>query len=533
MKNRKGFLLVGVLFAFLFLLIVVPVMVKWIQSDTKISVKDQKASMAFSLAEAAIDRGYWKVKGSTATFDQITNGTVIGGYNFDSTYTDIYGGTYRIKIASGPSLGQVTIYGEGRDLGKNETRALQAIFTNTSVPGAILAGGNMTQTSGSIIHWGPIMAQGNITVATGSPHYPRKLAMQTVKPLDSTGDTNPPNTDSLEWWSNYNVPELPVFDFETMKASAAATGTLDCQGGLRTCVGSACASGSNCTCVANRWTGSACTDSGSNCSCSGSGAAKVCTGTGCTGPAGVNCVNTPKTCTGADCADAGSNCDCSNAMQCCRSTVYGGAITCDYSGSDTPCSGCIVYDLFDQTASRDKDYTWYWRNNVTWRGYTGIRGTVVAMGDLTILAQPGSYYDDRYCRSNHSTGSLPASPGCTVPVPPLAWGEYKKIDTASTNQYPGDLGLSSSTLTYKIGTSSTESGSSGGDLAVYGFLYVRGNFSAAGAADIYGALWVVGNVTNADNTMVFYNAQLKVPTLNVMLTKESWMETKPSGAVWP
>ena len=41
MKKRDGFLLVGVMLLFLFLLIIVPVMLKWVQDDTKISVKDQ------------------------------------------------------------------------------------------------------------------------------------------------------------------------------------------------------------------------------------------------------------------------------------------------------------------------------------------------------------------------------------------------------------------------------------------------------------------------------------------------------------
>ena len=535
MKNRKGFILVGVLFAFLFLMLVVPVMVKWIQNDTKISVKDQKASQAFSLAEAAVDRGYWKVKSSTNTFAQVSLGVPFSGYNYDAIYHDINGGSYRIKITSGPGVDQVTIYGEGRGLDGSETRAIQAVYTNTSVPGAILSAGTLNAANGSVVHWGPMMSKGDMTVtvlATADTHFPRKLSMGVVHPFDNSTDL--PNTDSLEWWSNYNVPELPIFDFTTMKASAAATNTLDCKDGMRVCTGTGCTDpGSNCACAANHWDGSGCVDSGSNCSCTGSGATKKCTGTGCTGPAGVNCVNTPNTCTGSGCGVTRTNCVCVNPRQCCRSATYGGPIDCYNTGADVPCTDCIINDMYDQIPDRDMDYTWFWRNNVTWQGYTGTKGTIVVQGNLLISSYPTTGYDDRYCRGG--SGQNPGNSRCTVSVPPNAWREYQKFDTNATNEYPGDLGKSSNTLTYTIGTNADENALSGGDLGVYGFLYVKGNFGRYGASDIYGSMWVEGNVFSGvgDNTMVFYNSKLKVPTLNVVLTQDSWQEIKPSALAWP
>ncbi len=563
MKNRKGFLLVGVLFAFLFLMIIVPVMVKWVQNDTKISVKDQKSSFAFSLAEAAVDRGYWKVKGSTSTFDIAMTGGVLYGYNNDVKYTDISGGNYRVRISSGPGTDQVTIIGEGRDWQNKETRAIQAVFTNTSVPGAIIAGGAMNASGSSVVHWGPIMSMGDITVTQGAltNGYPRKLSRQTVKPFDSTNDTNPPNTDSLEWWSNYNVPELPVFDFTTMRSSAAATGTLNCQQVSYTSytytanpefTGTACTDsdgfGGNCTCTTNYWLGKNCTDSdggSSDCVCTNIGHnSGVCSGSACTGPAGSKCVNYPRVCTGSACTGpVGGNCvDLTtisttsvsvNEMECCHSAVLGGPVTCDYGG--TGCTDCSVLDLYNQTALRDKDYTWYWDNNASWTGGNGLRGTIVVRGNLGI--DGGDYY----CS------------GCTVKVPPQAWEEYQKYDTSTTNQYPGDTGLQSNAATYTFGSNAsstcsgipslvakgelwrTPCGSSGlgADLGVYGFLYVGGNFTRTGDSDIYGAMWVVGDVTGSGNTMLFYNSNLKLPTLNVVLTKESWQEQKPSATVWP
>lgn len=522
MKRKKGFLLVGVLFAFLFLMIVVPVMVKWVQNDTRLAVKDQKSSMAFSLAEAAVDRGYWKIKGSTSTFNQASIGGTILGYNFDAVYTDISGGKYRIKISSGPGEDQITILGEGRDLQNKETRSIKAVYLNTTVPGAILSGGNLSADSASVVHWGPIMARGNMSFTGTIPDYPRKLARGTVFGRDPTGDTNPPNNDSNgDWQSAYNVPELPVFDFETLRSSAAATHTQDCQN-VRTVTYTPydiwTPNPLNCTYVQSHVTktvANSCTSShsfkkGSN-SCT-SGTSGTCSVT----------------------STALSTSTSYGPMQCCDdSGVYGGPVTCAYGTA--PCENCIVNDLYD-SPYRDKDYTWYWSHNVTWQGYTGTRGTIIVRDSMVISSYPTTDYDDRYCRGG--TGASPGSTKCTVNVPPKAYLEYSKIDTSAGTadpDYPGDKGLRSNVATYAIGTMSgaMDASGSGGDLGIYGFLYVGGSLARYGAADIYGAAWVVGNISGEGNTMIFFNSKLKVPTLNVMLEKESWLETKPSTAAWP
>jgi len=639
MTNRKGFLLVGVMIIFLLLLLIVPVMVKFVQYDTKISVKDQKSTIAFSLAEAAVDRGYWKVKNSTTTFAQVMTGGTLPGYHFDTAYTEISGGSYRINITSGPLADQITVYGEGRDSFKKEFRAIKAVYNNSSVPGAILSGGKLTADAGSTVHWGPIMAKGDITVSTGTDHsgnnlrtyYPRKLSQGTVRPLDPTGDTNPPNTDNLEWWSNYNVPELPVFDLTAMRSSAAATGTLDCRdvyhvtytttttiigytvspttcdgvasqtcscdgsghfgcnsrcsGSCSSSVASYSPSPATCGTVSCSCSGStfkctgattSCKNSGScshgnpspttcaasspsNCSCNSSGVFS-CSGAcapGTCNPSSYNYTPVPTSCNYTIPGSETCSCNGSGTFNCGSATctgscteidnyavngttnsisigccsVSGGVESCAYE-NPTPnhCTNCVVTDLYD-SAYRDKDYTWYWDKNVTWQGYTGTRGTIVAVADMMISSYPAATADDRYCRGG--TGAHPGSTKCTVAVPKDAWKEYQEFDTTKTDEYPGDLGKSSSTLTYAIGTSDTESGGSGGDLGIYGFLYVGGNLARYGASDIYGAVWVKGDVSGTGNTMVFYNAKLKVPTLNVVLMLDSWKETPPSAAAWP
>jgi len=556
MKKRKGFLLVGVLFAFLLLLIIVPVMVKWVQDDTRLSVKDQKSSLAFGLAEAAVDRGFWKVKGSTATFAQAMAGTQLAGYNFDVSYRDIPGGSYRIKISSGPGEDEITVYGEGKDLLSKETRAIKAIYLNTSVPGPMLSGSSITVNSDSSVHWGPIMSVRDITGPSTAVHYPRKLSRQVVKAPSGASysyDINgmdPPNTDSKEWWSNYNVPDLPVFDFDTMRSSAAATSTLNCQDGSSTtyttnnvltgytpspatCTGSA-----NATCACPRVGGVrtfGCAPATCSGSCSGSTPSKAT----CSYSTTVNCsCNGSGTfnCSGACSGSCTANYTTSITttvitpyMRCCHSDAYG-IITCDYGDIDADYTG-IVTNLFNQTngydqpARRDMDYTWFWDHNSTWKGYTGIKGTVIIRGSL----ETSSGGDDRYCRSNTTTNTLPANPGCVLKVPAMAWKEYQY----PVSNWPARISASSNSATYVLGSNSVESGDSGGDLGVYGFLYIGQDAKLFGAADVYGSMWVGGSIAAGGNNMTFYNANLKVPTLNVVLQKESWIETKPSSQSWP
>ncbi|MDX6771088.1 MAG: hypothetical protein SF051_16270 [Elusimicrobiota bacterium] len=231
--GRSGQVLAGVVMLLLLLMIIVPAMVKWVQEDTKMAVKDSKASHAFALAEAAVDRGMWKLKSTTTTWENAVSAIQIPGYQFDVTYNDVSSGTYRINFSSGLYAGVpvVMVWGEGRDEHRKETRSIQVVYQNTSAPGAIISGAALTESGQAISHWGPVMAWNNInrTGTAYNRHYPRALSKQSVLPYDTNGVT-PPNTDNLEWWSSYDVPELPQFDFAAMKSSAQATNTYNCNG---------------------------------------------------------------------------------------------------------------------------------------------------------------------------------------------------------------------------------------------------------------------------------------------------------------
>lgn len=235
-SGRRGQILAGVVMIVMILLIIVPAMVAWIQQDTRLSVKDRKTTIAFNLAEAGVDRAYWKLKSSTSTWAAARVGVVITGYNFDQTYTDVSGGAYRISITSGPAPDQVQVVAEGRDQQGKEKRSIQVQYTNSAIPGGLVSGGVISEGGTSIVHWGPMLAMNNITLSgsAATRYYPRKLSKQAVigtagNPRDTNGVT-PPNTDGKEWWSAYDVPELPIFDFAALRSSASATGTLNCDG---------------------------------------------------------------------------------------------------------------------------------------------------------------------------------------------------------------------------------------------------------------------------------------------------------------
>ncbi|MEF3279829.1 MAG: hypothetical protein K6357_02530 [Elusimicrobiota bacterium] len=481
--KRKAFILPMLVTAIVIFFIIVPVILNWVTTDTKSTIREQKKSIALNLAEAAVERGYWKIKSSTKTFESIMMGNNISGYVFDTVYTDISGGSYRVLVASGSVAREVIIIGEGRDDSTQEIRAIKAVYQNQSISGAMLSGSKINPSGKTTIHWGSIMSWGEINLSAGAAnvYFPRKFSKQLVKPRDHS--LNPPNTDNLEWWSAYDVPELPMFDFATIRASAAANGTLNC-GSAKNLKPLTPSSSNNYLMV---------------CNCSG------------------------------------------NTNKCCADQ-----------------NKCYVRHIY-----ADRRYNqgllWYWDEGKTvYLKHTGVKGSFFVRGNLRIDGDDcyGPWYKtygyDPY-GGYHLCGKGPASedgPGAlNVSVPPNAWREYAKIDTSATNQYPGDLGLSSSSIVYQIGACNKayyyqcndgsceqgcERGATGDDIGLYGFLYVGGRLEIYGAFDIYGAIWVVGDINtgSGNNASIFFDENLDLPTLNVVLIKKSWEEITPSKLAW-
>ena len=256
----------------------------------------------------------------------------------------------------------------------------------------------------------------------------------------------PTNTDNLEWWSGYPVPDLPVLDFAVLRASAVATNTINCNG--------------NWNATANQ----------------------------------VICNATLSSC-----------------------------VNCVMNLVKSPSTPDHNYDN-----RYNKNYVWYWDNNVNVLN-PGVKGTFIVRGNLSTTGN--DWYGPYGIYNNH----------VNVPVPTNAWLEYQKMDNSSANQYPADNGLQKVTANYIIGAAGDAiecacpggCSCSGEDLGFYGFIYVGGNVNFQGDADVFGAIWVVGSWTANGNNLVFYDDNLLLPMLNVVLVRQSWKEVGPSATAWP
>lgn len=470
LQKKSGFALPAVLGILLVLMILLPGLVTYIQRESKQTIRDSRRTLAFNLAEAAVERGMWKLKSSTSTFNEAKLGIIIPGFNMDTSYGDIPNGLYRIKFSSGPGTREVTVIGEGKDLGSNETRAISAVFQNQNFPSAILTGGIITWANAFTVHWGPVMAQNNINITDASAaqdYFPRKFSRQVVTCVSKgyARDTNgldPPNTDNVEWWSDYPVPEIPILDFTAIRSSAEATGTLNVFG---------CSKMASFPAAKKWW--------------------------------GKNACNL-----------GGKNHDNLNHFQ----------------------------NSWNHPLAR-KQYIWYWDapsaggpvfskgGDVQFTGSTGneghgIWGSVIVRGNLI------NHAGDNYAY--------------TGDVPSRAWEEYKRIekavyDTTTKNQYPADDGYQKNRSTFKFGSETWTNGhnpppAGNTDIGIRGLFYVGGNFDIQGPADVNGVLWVVGNIgkaVGAERTIIFYDENLDLPTLNVVLVRRSWNETTPSSYAWP
>ena len=457
-KRSAGQVLVVVLLGLAMLAILIPALVTYVRNEANWTVKDRKSTIAFHLAEAGIDRGIWKVKESTSTFNSALTGVVIPNYNFDKAFSDIDGGVYRIRFVPGPGSREITVYAEGKETDNNNVRALKCVVKNQSIPGAIISGGVISYQNDFEAHWGPIMSQANIDIKGNATkmYFPRKYSRQVVTsntgsyPRDTNGLT-PPNTDGKEWWSDYNVPEFPVLDFAAMKAEAINTNTYNVYGCRK-------AGGTN----NSPWTSLKCN----------------------------------------------SNYLAHNTRHLCNA---------------------------DRHSLSKGGYTWYYDNNLVLSGGAaadgcGIVGNLIVRGDLYIDCGDNYYF--------------------TGPIPSDAWMEYTKItktqgDTVTPNEYPGDNGLRTNRATFQFGNETWANDPAGDeppyyntDVGVKGFIYVGGNLYLNGIMDVCGAIWVRNNVVRypgagSEPILVFFDDSLVIPTMNVVLKRQSWEETSPSSTTWP
>lgn len=221
-------LVMGVL---LFLLIVIPLLDRYVRNEAKWSVKEKRSTTAFHLAEAGLDRAVWMLNANSAYWDHASTGTVFAGYNNDKTYADLPGGSYRVRISSGSQTKQVKITATGRDSDSKELRAIEALYKAESLNAAIQAP-SLQFNSSFKVFWGPYMSLSNIALNSSADQlYPRKYARGSITSSSSYGDRDnnatPDNTDCLEYWAyndkncgSFGVPDMPRIDIEWYRAQS-------------------------------------------------------------------------------------------------------------------------------------------------------------------------------------------------------------------------------------------------------------------------------------------------------------------------
>lgn len=224
MNSKRGQVLLGAMVLLLALAVFVPILVQFVQTESRHMVKGEKNTQAFQLAEAAIERGYQNLILSTTTWAMASSGTVVTGFDFDQTYISPSGGEYQIGYSTGAGS-SVYVTGVGRDRDRKEIRAIKAQYVgNGDLGNSIYSGGQVSVHGSANIEWGPVFSRTDIT--TGGAKWPRFYSTGKIDPLD----TNPsvPNSDNLQYWAYYsNMPNFPTIDLNYYKTKAQ---TLDSGG---------------------------------------------------------------------------------------------------------------------------------------------------------------------------------------------------------------------------------------------------------------------------------------------------------------
>jgi Tfp pilus assembly protein PilX len=217
-SGDSGQVLVGAITALLIIAIFMPLIVKYVQQESRWAIKQRQTTNAFHLAEAGIDRGIWKLTESDQNWEDAKSGVAIAGYADDVEYADMSGGKYKIKFSSGPDDTKVTIIAKGRDSTTNEMRAIEAVYTKAAIQAGLNVEGGLQYKPNLHVHWGPVVTYTSIDQSP-SDYYPRKFSKGQIVGRDTVNDSN--NTDNVEYWAFYpDLGDAPEVDLDYYKSVA-------------------------------------------------------------------------------------------------------------------------------------------------------------------------------------------------------------------------------------------------------------------------------------------------------------------------
>lgn len=242
-RGRGGQTLVAAVLMATAALVIVPLLVFSVQNEARWTVKQDRSTLAYHLAEAGQDRAVAFLAASDESWSQALAGTPAPGYAGDVQYSDVAGGLYTISLSSGPLADQVTVLTKGRDAGSKEVRAIQAVYgadksvvADAPLLSGFIAQGPVGYQSTMHVYWGAITSYTGLTVSgTPPPYHPLKISKGSISPWDAS--PTPPNADPSKGYSAYD-PTLttpPQLDFDRYRALAKATVLPDPQlsGGSR------------------------------------------------------------------------------------------------------------------------------------------------------------------------------------------------------------------------------------------------------------------------------------------------------------
>ncbi|MEM4368547.1 MAG: hypothetical protein QXO21_06020 [Candidatus Anstonellales archaeon] len=244
MKRNSGQSVAMVVIILMFFSLAIISITFYLHHESLWTLKEKRSTTAFHLAEAGVDRAYWKLTEDPNNFDKILNGEVIPLYDGTTSFADVSGGEYKIWITSDTEPNTIKIISVGRDNSKNEIRAIEVKYRKEKVEAAIQADGVFS--AGNFdVHWGPILATEQLSAT--SKAYPVKRSKLGISGSSAfckhsnhnlgRPDTTPPSSNSTNFcfhswyppgwyeWQNYDDSvNLPTVDLATLKQRAISQG---------------------------------------------------------------------------------------------------------------------------------------------------------------------------------------------------------------------------------------------------------------------------------------------------------------------
>jgi len=83
--NRSGQIMIIAIGILLFLAIALPTVILMTQNESRWTVKEQRTTKSYQLAESAVEHGFQQLLLSTNTWTLVQGGSTINGFHFDQT----------------------------------------------------------------------------------------------------------------------------------------------------------------------------------------------------------------------------------------------------------------------------------------------------------------------------------------------------------------------------------------------------------------------------------------------------------------